>query len=49
MTRAQSTLVFGGIAAMHTLRIHANPHYANFFARPRADGGMDVGLNIGAR
>jgi hypothetical protein len=49
MTRAQSTLVFGGIAAMHTLRIHADPHYANFFARPRADGGMDVGLNIGAR
>lgn len=49
MTRAQSTFVFGGIAAMHTLRIHANPHYANFFARPRADGGMDVGLNIGAR
>lgn len=49
MTRAQSTLVFGGISALHTVRIARDPHYANFFARPRADGGMDVGINIGAR
>jgi hypothetical protein len=49
MTRTQSTLVFGGISALHTVRIARDPHYANFFARPRADGGMDVGINIGAR
>ena len=44
MTRAQSTLVFGGVAAMHTIRIARDPHYANFFARPRVGGGMDVGI-----
>jgi hypothetical protein len=49
MTRAQSTLVFGSVAALHTIRIARDPHYANFFARPRVDGGMDVGINIGAR
>jgi hypothetical protein len=46
MTRTQSTLVFGGVAAMHTVRIALDSHYANFFARPRADGGMDLGFNI---
>jgi hypothetical protein len=49
MTRAQSTLVFGGIAALHTVRIARDSHYANFFSRPRADGGLDVGINIRAR
>jgi hypothetical protein len=49
MTKTQSTLVFGGVAAMHTLRIVRDAHYANFFARPRLDGGMDVGFNIGPR
>lgn len=47
MTRTQSTLVFGGIAALHTLRISRDKHYAHFFFRPRVDGGADVGLNIG--
>ena len=47
MTRAQSTLVFGSVAALHTIRIARDPHYANFFARPRVNGGMDVGFNIG--
>jgi hypothetical protein len=46
MTRTQSTLVFGGIAALHTIRISRDKRYANFFARPRADGVVDVGLNI---
>src|SRR6478672_2320367 len=49
MTRAQSTLVFGSIATLHTVRIARNPSYANFFARPRAGGGMDVGINFGSR
>jgi hypothetical protein len=49
MTRTQSTLVFGSVAALHTIRIARDPHYANFFARPRVDGGMDVGINIGGR
>jgi len=49
MTRAQSTLVFGSIATLHTIRIARDPSYANFFARPRADGGMEVGINFGGR
>ncbi len=49
MTRAQSTLVFGSVAALQTIRIARDPSYANFFARPRANGGMDVGINFGAR
>jgi len=49
MTRAQSTLVFGSIATVHTIRIARDPSYANFFARPRAAGGMEVGINFGGR
>jgi hypothetical protein len=48
MTKTQCTLVFGGIAALHTVRISRNSRYANFFARPRGDGGMDVGVHIGS-
>ena len=46
MTKTQVTLVFGTIAAAHTIRIALNPRYANFFARPSADGGMDLGVNL---
>lgn len=48
LTVTQVTLIFGSIAAMHTIRISRDPHYANFFARPRADG-MDFGLNLSTR
>jgi len=48
LTVTQITLIFGSIAAMHTIRISRDPHYANFFARPRGDGGMDVGLAFSA-
>jgi hypothetical protein len=43
MNKTQVTLLFGGIAAVHTWRIAQNPRYANFFARPRVDGGLDFG------
>lgn len=46
MSKLQSTLLFGGITTVHILRISHDPHYANFFARPRPDGRMDVGVNI---
>lgn len=46
MTRAQSTLLFGGIAALHTIRISRDKHYAHFFLRPRVDGRTDVGIDI---
>ena len=44
MTRTQSTLLFGGIAALHTIRISRNEHYAHFFLRPNVNGRTDVGL-----
>src|SRR5215475_10357321 len=37
MNKTQVTLLFGSIAANHTLRIARNPRYAYFFARPRVD------------
>ena len=49
VTITQASLIFGSIAAMHTIRVWRDPHYANFFARPRAGGGLDVGLNFGMR
>lgn len=48
LNAAEITLIFGGVAAMHTIRISHDPHYANFFARPRGDGGIDVGLDFSA-
>jgi hypothetical protein len=46
VTITQATLIFGSIAAMHTIRISRDPHYANFFARSRNDGGLDLGLSL---
>jgi hypothetical protein len=48
LTATQITLIFGSVAALHTIRISRDPRYTNFFARPRADGGLDLGLNLGA-
>jgi hypothetical protein len=48
LSATQITLIFGSIAALHTIRISRDPHYANFFARPRADGKIDVGLELSA-
>jgi hypothetical protein len=47
MTKTQVTLLFGSIAAMHSIRISRDPRYANFFVRPR-DGRLDVGMSWGA-
>ena len=46
LTATQVTLIFGGIAAMHSIRISRDSHYANFFARPRADGALEIGLQL---
>jgi hypothetical protein len=47
LSKAQVTLIFGSVAAIHSIRISRDPHYANFFARPR-DGRLDVGMRFGA-
>jgi len=46
LTKTQVTLIYGGMAALHSLRISRDPHYANFFARGRPDGGTDVGVQL---
>lgn len=48
MTITQVTLLFGGIAALHTFRISRDKHYANFFARPAPNGRLDLGVELGA-
>jgi hypothetical protein len=47
MSITQVTVLYGAIAAMHMYRISRDKHYANFFARPRAGSGMDVGVSVG--
>ena len=49
MTKTQATLVFGSVAALHTVRIARDPRYANFFARPNRGGGMDLGVTVRMR
>jgi len=38
LSKTQVTLLFGGIAVLHTWRISRNPAYANFFAAPTSHG-----------
>jgi hypothetical protein len=47
MNKTQITALFGGIAAMHAFRMSRDKRYANFFARPRADGRADLGMGFG--
>ena len=47
MTITQVTLLFGSVAALRTIRISRNPHYANFFARPAPNGRMALGVQLG--
>lgn len=46
MTKTQTTLLFGGIATVQTIRIARNPSYANFFARSLPDGSTAIGVNL---
>lgn len=46
LTKTQITLIFGSVAAMHTVRIWRDPHYANFFARPVGDGRVALGIRL---
>ncbi len=45
LTGTEVTLLFGGVAAMHTIRIARDHHYANFFARPQGNG-VAVGVSV---
>jgi hypothetical protein len=46
LSKTQLSLIYGGVAAMHVVRIRLDEHYANFFARPARDGGLRVGVSL---
>ena len=48
LSKTDITVIYGGVAVLHMLRIHRDSRYANFFVRPapRGDRGLRVGLNI---
>jgi hypothetical protein len=46
LSKTQVSLIFGGIAATHALRIHYDDHYAHFFAAPTERGGLKVGMVV---
>jgi hypothetical protein len=45
LTATQVTILYGSIAALHTLRIARRARYANFFMRPSTDGRILVGVS----
>ena len=48
LTKTDITLIYGGITAMHMVRVSHDGHYANFFLRPNHLGasGLLVGVDI---
>ncbi|MEO8623023.1 MAG: hypothetical protein ABI625_18255 [bacterium] len=48
LTKTDIALIYGGVAALHIVRIRRDGHYANFFVRPNALGerGMRVGVRL---
>ncbi len=48
LSKTQLSLIFGSVAAMHTVRIALDHHYARFFAAPTSTGGLRAGLSITA-
>jgi hypothetical protein len=48
LSKTDLTIIYGGVAALHTLRIHRDERYADFFVRPDVSGGkgLKLGVNI---
>lgn len=48
LSKGDITLIYGGVAVMHALRIHYDGRYANFFLRPAPAGepGLRVGVHV---
>lgn len=47
LSKTDITLIYGGVALMHAVRVHYDGHYANFFVRPAPAG--QPGLRLGAQ
>lgn len=46
LTKTQVSLIYGGIAALHVVRIHFKDRYAHFFSVPDATGHLRIGVSI---
>jgi hypothetical protein len=48
LSKGDITLIYGGVAVMHAVRIHYDGRYANFFVRPAPAGepGLRVGMHV---
>ena len=46
LSKTQVSLIFGSVAALHTVRIALDHRYARFFAAPSAAGGVRAGVSI---
>jgi hypothetical protein len=48
LSKGDITLIYGGVALMHAVRIHYDGRYANFFLRPAPAGepGLRVGVHV---
>jgi len=48
LSKGDITLIYGGVAVMHAVRIHYDGRYANFFVRPAPAGepGLRVGVHV---
>ena len=48
LSKTDITIIYGGVAALHALRIHRDERYADFFVRPdtSAGKGLRVGVDI---
>ena len=49
LTKTQITLIYGGVAAIHTFRMWRDSHYADFFVAPRPSGALDFGFRLTGR
>lgn len=47
LSKTDLTLIYGGVALMHAVRIHHDGRYAHFFVRPAPRG--EEGLRVGVR
>ncbi len=46
LSKTQISLIYGGIAALHVVRIHFKDRYAHFFTVPDAGGHLRIGMSI---
>ncbi len=46
LTKTQASLIYVAIATLHIARISRDNRYADFFARPSATGGLNVGVSL---